>query len=524
MTSFIPGIGMMGYGQFHNVVKEVATPLLARALVITEDKNLFCWIHLEQAFVTIAIKQEVVRRLHALDPIYDERTVLMTAQHTHAAPGGYSHYPFYNFTIPGFQTRVFEKVCQAAVEAVLQARRDVRPSVLRWGEVEISPDKDVAFNRSMAPYLNNSDAPALKLSDKHLGVDRRMQGLNVYGEAGELRAHLNWFAVHNTSVSSYNQRIHHDNKGVAADLFEKAHPGALAFFFQSSAGDVSPNFRWDKKLHRMVGKFDDQYESAAYNGEIQFRAAESVQTTQSLSGELASFQTYADMKLLAAPAAHGVGFFMGTLEGPGVPRAVGTLLKGVARVHKFFHLLAKPQDRGFYESHGKKDILLDNRTGTFAGIGLGVWKKLPPLPDPTVEAVRKTAKKNALNTLPWVPEILPFQLARLGELLIVAVPGEITTHAGKRLTALVEAEVKDLGVTKVLLTSYANAYMGYITTPEEYDLQAYEGGHTIYGRHTLDGITAAVMVLVKQLRSNAPAPSLVSAFQFPPEELKLRSL
>ncbi|MEU6940439.1 neutral/alkaline non-lysosomal ceramidase N-terminal domain-containing protein, partial [Streptomyces rubiginosohelvolus] len=32
-----------------------------------------------------------------------------------------------------------------------------------------------------------------------------------------------------------------------------------------------------------------------------------------------------------------------------------------------------------------------------------------------------------------------------------------------------------------LLQGYANAYSQYVTTPEEYDTQNYEGGSTLYG-------------------------------------------
>ena len=527
MTSFIPGIGMMGYGQFHNTVKEVATPLLARSVFIKDaDSNLFLWIHLEQAFITTAIKQEVVSRLGELHPDWEltERNILITAQHTHAAPGGYSHYPFYNFTIPGFQTKVFDKVCSAAVTSAIQAHNDLKPSTLKWGEIEIPAHKEVAFNRSMAPYLNNADAPVLKLEERHLAVDRRMQGLNVHGSDGKLRGHINWFAVHNTSVSSYNQRIHHDNKGVAAELFEKAHPSCTAIFVQTSAGDVTPNFRWDKKLHRMVGKFDDQYESAAFNGEIQFRQSEKIEANESVEGAIECYQTYADMSVLAAPAAHGVGFFRGTLEGPGVSAPLGLILKGVAKTYKFFHLLFHPEDKAFYDLHGNKDILLDHRTGTFAGITLNAWKRMPPLPDPTVEAVRRTAKNSALETLPWAPQIIPFQLIRLGQLLLVTLPGEITTHASKRLTDAITPKVTHHGITKIIVTTYANGYMGYITTPEEYDLQAYEGGHTIYGRCTLDGIIKACLFLTDQLAHKVPRESLVESFQFPTAELKRRSI
>ena len=522
MTAFIPGIGMMGYGQFHNIVKEVATPLIARAMYLSHNKKPFVWVHLEQAFITIAIKQEIVKRLQTNfpDDKFNERNVLVTAQHTHAAPGGYSHYPFYNFTIPGFQTRVFNKICSAAIEAVEIAKKDLTPSTLSWGEIEIHPDKPVAFNRSMRPYLNNADAPVIKIDESHLAVDRHMQGLTGRDVAGNLRGHLDWFAVHNTSVSGFNQRIHHDNKGVAADLFEKAHPGCTAFFLQAAAGDVTPNFRWDKNKKRMVGKFDDQYDSAAFNGEIQFRASETIPETHPVSGAIACHQTYVDMGV----PAHGVGFFTGTLEGPGLPHSVGHLLKGLVRVQKFFHLLRHPQDRAFHEIHGKKDILLDHRSGAFGGITLNAWKKFPRLPDPTVEAVRVAAKKESINTLPWVPQIIPFQLVRIGPILLVALPGEITTHAGLRLVKALEAVTLGLGITKVLITGYANAYIGYITTPEEYDLQAYEGGHTIFGRHTLDGFINACLVLVEQMRLNEEKESLIPAFQFSPDELARRTV
>ncbi len=60
-TCFIPGVGMLGYGQPHNTVKEVATPLFARAMCLLDaNKSLFILVHLEQAFVTIAIKEEVL--------------------------------------------------------------------------------------------------------------------------------------------------------------------------------------------------------------------------------------------------------------------------------------------------------------------------------------------------------------------------------------------------------------------------------------------------------------------------------
>ena len=519
MTSFIPGVGMMGYGQFHNTVKEIGTPLTARAVIIQEvSKRPIIFIHLEQAFVTIALKQEIVNRLGM-----NHADVLVTAQHTHSAPGGYSHYPFYNFTIPGFQTRVFETVATAAVLAAELALKDLAPSTLSWGEIEISLDKEVAFNRSMTAFNNNPDVDTLKLGEKERAVSRTMEGLIIKSTEGKIRGMLNFFGVHCTSISSYNQRIHHDNKGVAAALFEKKYPGTTALFMQSSAGDVSPNFYWDKKTKLMRGKFADQYESAEFNGEIQFRESERLQNLHPISGEIRSAHAFVNMAARSAPPAHGVSFFTGTLEGPGMPHALGSVMKVVARLYKQTRLIRHPEDKKFFEAHGRKDIMLDHRNGSFAGIPRGLWPKLPPLPDQTVEAVRKTANARALETLPWVPGTIPFQMIALGNVLLIAVPGEITTVSARRVRRELSEYAATSGFKKIILTSYANCYMGYITTPEEYDMQCYEGGHNIHGRETHTVMVEALKELFDQLSVNIKE-SGEKPQPFPPEELARRSV
>ncbi len=526
MTSFIPGVGMMGYGQFHNVVKEVATPLWARAVVIQQNHlSPVIFIHLEQAFVTIAIKQELVNRLREKYPEWNltHADILVTAQHTHSAPGGYSHYPFYNFTIGGFQRRVFETVVTAALFAVELALKDRAPSTLSWGEIELSLDKEVAFNRSITAYLNNPDVIALKIDDKDKAVSRLMEGIFIKGTDGKVRGILNFFGVHCTSISSFNQRIHHDNKGVAAALFEKKWPGSIALFMQSSAGDVSPNFIWDKKKKLMRGKYKDQYENAEFNGEIQFKESEKINPINNIQGEIRSAHTFTNMSDRVAPPAHGVGFFQGTLEGPGIPHSVGSILKLVSRFHRQARLIRHPEDKKFYEAHGRKDIVLDNRSGSLLGIMPTTWKKFPPLPDPTAESIRKTAKKDALVTLPWVPGTIPFQLMALGNVLIAAVPGEITTISARRLRARILDHVRLSGFKKVIITSYANCYMGYITTPEEYDIQCYEGGHNIHGRRTHDVMVDSFLELFDQLSLNIKE-SGTNPKPFPQDELDRRSV
>ena len=522
---FIPGLGMMGYGQPHNIVKEVATPIYARAIIFEDQKKShFIFINVELAFVAIAVKEEVTKRVAALFPDWDISLsrIMMTSQHTHSAPGGYTHYPFYNFTVPGFRPQLFEAVVESAVRAVSEAVKTLAPSKISFGQYQIPEDKEVAFNRSMSAYLNNPEAKKISSQDSHLAVERQMQGLNIFSEDGTLRAHLNWFGVHATSISSFNQRIHHDNKGVAADLFEKKNPGTLAIFAQAAAGDISPNYIWDKKLKRTRGKFADQYENASYNGELQFSASQNISTNTIIDGSIHCAHSYHDLAIHSAAPAHGVSFFEGTLEGPGVPKILGSTLKILSRGMRFSKIIfAGKENKDFYRAHGNKDVLLDHRSGEFIGIPLWLWKKLPVIPDPVVGSFIKHAKNNSIDTLPWVPPVLPYQIIQLGALTIIGVPGEITTVAAQRLKAAVEREMKS---EHIVICSYANAYMGYITTPEEYDLQCYEGGHTVYGRNTLPALIHGFVDLAKISIEHNKVENNIQPFRYPAQELKRRTI
>lgn len=523
ITCFIPGLGMMGYGQPHNIMKEIATPLMARAMYLKhQDGSLVIFIHLEMAFVSMAVKARILELLQERFPV-THANLIITASHTHSGPGGFSHYPFYNFTVPHFRNKVVETIATGACHAVDEAYKSLAPCTLTYGEIEIDEKKEVAFNRSLTAHQNNPEAQAVKLREE--AVDRKMRGLLVKSEDGKLKAIINWFGVHCTSVSSYNQRIHHDNKGVAAALFEKNHPGTYAFFLQSAAGDVSPNFFWDKKINRMRGKFYDQYDSAAFNGELQFREAEKIKGDVDIKGSIHCLHSFFDMTTVTSSPAHGVAFFKGTLEGPGMPPQLAPVLSVLARFVRAIRLFKDPEKhRAFYAEQDPKHVMLDHRDGSFLGIPVNFFKKIPAIPDPILEAFQKTAKSNALETLPWVPTILPFQIIRLGQILIVTIPGEITTMAARRLEIQIKSKIDTTGISEVIITSYANGYMGYVTTPEEYDLQSYEAGHCIFGRNSLAGMFTAIYELVSELKGETHIKkSTLSSFAFPTEELARRS-
>ncbi len=101
-----------------------------------------------------------------------------------------------------------------------------------------------------------------------------------------------------------------------------------------------------------------------------------------------------------------------------------------------------------------------------------------------------------------VPEL---QVLRLGDRLLMATPGEPSVQMGRRFVAAVR-DVMPAGVREAFVVGLANGYLGYLVTPEEYDAQHYEGGHTVFGKWTSLLTRDTLRELVTALRDNDPAP------------------
>ncbi len=98
-----------------------------------------------------------------------------------------------------------------------------------------------------------------------------------------------------------------------------------------------------------------------------------------------------------------------------------------------------------------------------------------------------------------------FQVVRVGDRLLVAAPGEPSVQMGRRLVSAVETQIPK-GVEDVVVVGLANDYLGYLTTPEEYQAQHYEGGHTVFGLWTSLLARNTLVELTKAMAAGAPAP------------------
>ncbi len=539
ITAFVKGVGMLGYGIHYNTMESVETPLTARAFVLADSKSgkKICYVNCELCFITLALKKGVLKGLERHHPEYgyDEDNLILTAQHTHSGPGGYSYYGLYNLSIPGFVIEVYRKIVDGIIEAIVSAEKNVRPAKLSIGTGVFAPDKEVAFQRSIEAYnLNPEVKEKITFENRHLALDREMTLLKVTAEDGEEMGSINWFGVHPTSLPNTNHKVCYDNKGYASafteDYFkEKGAKNYLSVFAQGTCGDVTPRFVYHPvypfQRGQWEGKYPDDFESAKFNGKLQSeKATEIAQSTDltPIEGEMdyeLMFVNFSDVTCdprfangrkdaRTGPAALGIAFFTGTMiDGPGMHLIAGKLLsilsKGVKYVEKFRTNFSSEEYKKIikrkYAAQGKKDIMIETNARRVFGTKHIDRLPVPGWGDPVIATIKYFYKKVGFQKKPWTPKILPLQLIILGDVAIAAFSFEITTTAGKRLRSSLLETLSQRGVKRIILSPYANSYSGYITTYEEYQAQIYEGGHTVFGEWTLAAIQTKFDELAKQL-------------------------
>lgn len=552
----------MGYGMHWNTVHDIETPLLARAYVFrhAESGRTTALVVCDMAFVSQAIKTGVLKKLSRKHPNIDlnEASLMLTAQHTHSGPGGYNHYGLYNVTIPGFVVEVYQTIVEGITSAIVSAWNKVQPARIYFDAGSFAPEIDVAFNRSMKAFKRNPEAKDYDVDRPELAVDREMQFLRIDDEKGVPLGAINWFGVHSTSVHNDNHSICWDNKGYAAEFLEdeirksSGNPKFLAAFAQGTAGDVTPNYVYDKKKKWTRGPYEDDFESARYNGRLQYELASDIHASapeaHEVKGNIDFVHQHVNFaNVLCDPeftngtenartvsACHGVAFFAGTKEGPGMEPPVVAGAKFMAfwvkRYEKFTTLFkAKHLRRRLaqkYKAQGKKVILVEAGERRVLGTG---WVKgliVPGFADPTIRYFKRLHPRGWDEDKPWVPHVLPLQIMILGDMAIVGIPAEATTIAGKRLRKVVSDELSGIGIQNVILAPYANSYCGYITTYEEYQVQSYEGGHTVFGHWTLAAFQTQLRQLSREMAKKRDARALNDEErppEFSNEELQRRA-
>lgn len=97
----------------------------------------------------------------------------------------------------------------------------------------------------------------------------------------------------------------------------------------------------------------------------------------------------------------------------------------------------------------------------------------------------------------WFNRDIPAQAMRIGDVCLIAVPGEALTHVGLDL----KARARALGFAHPLVVGLANDHLGYIASDVEYDKGGYEAAMTFFGR---DQAAQMNDVLIRQVARIRP--------------------
>jgi neutral ceramidase len=515
ITVFEPGITLMGWGLPHQQARGVTLPLHARALVLGDGARTLAYVTVELLAVSRGLWMEVCEALRTQHPSLGlaEHNVAIVATHTHSGPSGYAHSFWMQLNAPGFSAKVHDTLVAGIVDAIVAAHAALAPATLVVAQGEVPREAGVAFNRSWFAYSQNHDTDRVPFAERDQAVHRTMTLLRIHGADGKLRGVVDWFGLHNTCVHGDNDALHSDHKGLAATALEDRH-GIVALFAQECCGDISPNFRPDPTRAHTTGLHDDDHKNALRVADAQVAVAESLLHApgQVLSGPIEMITALVDLSKAPADARFtvdgkphttrgaviGISMALGTAEGRGPLWPVRGALAALHGARR-----ALDRARGAARKHDPLIPFVDLAGGSRGKIlGLLPVRHLPPV-DPVFRWIRERVRTGDAGQEPWMPPVLPVQLIRVGGLVVATVPNEPTTVSGRRLRDTLRAALPD-DVHTVVISPYANAYAGYLTTAEEYQVQHYEAGYTIYGPHTLAALQTVLDGLAERVGKGLP--------------------
>ncbi|MEO6795285.1 MAG: neutral/alkaline non-lysosomal ceramidase N-terminal domain-containing protein [Mycobacterium sp.] len=486
--------GMLGYGVASQQTSGLHNRLRARAFVIahpvpagTHARVLL--VVCELPLLLESVHREVLRRLSVTyGEMYTFRNVMLTATHTHCAPGGYAGHRLYNSNTGGFRPQTFDAIVDGILEAVVRAHTDLAPAALSLAFGRLH---DASSNRSPSAFARNPPADRAHFPD---GIDPQTTLLRI--ERGDrLVGAVNWFATHGTSMTNRNTLISGDNKGYAAYQWERLEhgvdyltsqpPAFVGAFAQTNTGDMSPNLN-----HRPgSGPTEDEFENTRIIGARQVAAATELTTGHGteVTGGIDARATYVDLSEFEVRP---------EFTGDGRTHRTGTPLAGVAA------LAGTDEGPGPLHPVVKqgRNRILDWLVANTA------YRFSPRLRD--AHAPKSTVGPGIrLNkALSLMANGGPVQLLRIGQLYLIGIPAEVTIVAGLRLRRTV-ADIVGAELHEVLVAGYSNGYLHYVTTPEEYQEQRYEGGSTMFGRWELAALQQVAAGLATAMREQRSAPA-----------------
>ncbi|MGE3526667.1 MAG: neutral/alkaline non-lysosomal ceramidase N-terminal domain-containing protein, partial [Gemmatimonadales bacterium] len=526
------GIGLAGNGPEGKEAAGYRVRLYVRALVLEDAEG-------NAVALAVADLPHVSQNLHWLTAQRVAREtgltpdrIIISATHTHAAPGHFyaeSNYNEFGSSVPGYDTAVVNFLVERFASAIIDAWHTRRPARAAWGRM---PVWGHTRNRSYEAFLLNKPewtppypVPA-GLDPVHRAVDPVWTMLRVDVQDGAdpdryipLGAY-SIFAIHGTGNATENDLFDADIHGMVErglerhiDSLNGRPPGfrnqAVHVFANGTEGDVSPD--WPANARCGIPRIQPDLDPGGPRtpgGPWGWAHPDPVRVALCLRAARTYIEAVGDS--LSRRAA-------------GLFDALGADLKNDLPVRVAFGTLALRDDprlcgrafTGVSTLAGAEDGETRWRGWRLFGlIPIGLEEGGSAVnPHPSGCQREKRIVFRALQELLTPADALPtharLAVVRIGSQVLAAVPAEVTTVAGYQMKRAVGARLTETGpgtAPPVAVIGLANGFMQYVTTDAEYSAQHYEGGSDLYGPRTAEVLAAELADLAGRLASGSTSP------------------
>lgn len=499
------GVGLSGNSSEGRRARGYRLRLYARVLLLEDSAgNRLALVVADLPLGSALLHRRVAALTAPRDGIGLDRLVIAVT-HTHSAPGHIFEGGAYNdqgSSVVGYDAVLLDSLAGRIAAAVHAARLDLRDAKAAWGTRRVWGYTRIrsmpALLRNLPPPAPPADAPdslplEYRLIDPTftlLRIDQRDSFTGRYRPAGA----FSHFAIHGTGNATAGELLDADIHGIVERRLERHIdpstsflPKAFHLFANGAEGDVSPDWPKESRCAVPVLATWTQLEGPFTKPLWQWKPIprldaaacihaarqaverigtgigdEAIKLFDSLSGALddrlelgRAFATLAlrqdaDSLGICRVPALGTSKLGGSVDAPSRVehlRLLGLFSLGLEQG------AANPRGRG---CHGPKHLFLDALFGSLPN-RLAISRKLPAFAQLSV--------------------------LRIGNRVIGAFPGEVTTNAGRHLRESILGAVHKLGlpVDTALILGLTNGHIDYLTTAEEYAAQRYEGGSTLYG-------------------------------------------
>lgn len=519
------GAGMLGYGPESNVSRGYRQRLQSRAMALedrTGERIILAVADLD--FIPGALHRAVAARVRHCAGLDADRIVL-SATHTHSAPGhhaAHKAYDSFGTGREGYDPVLLHYLADRISTAMLQALEGMRPARAGWGQ---APVWQVARIRSWDAHMadlhrlpsNWPVPPEIKKLPPlwHIDPTLTLFRVDTQQPTGGFAPAGAWalFAVHGTGIPAPNDLYDSDVHGVAALELERgidalnqvtnpAVPKAIAMLANSAQGDALPDTEFDPVLcsqplfvrelrpgsWRTAPGGETYIDRPGYHGrKCLDQGIDDTRATGLKLGQ-AAVRVFEAMKdSLSTDVRIARMFRTVPLRGPlaplglcdpaqaGTSQLAGAETRGTRYVgFKWFGLIPSGIEQG-------------NRAIRWS---------------PTCISPKRSPRllQSALTGEHGFEEAAQFSIIRIGGMVLGTLPFEATTTAGARMKERIRTAMgPGSSPSRVILVGLANNYVSYVTTRLEYQRQHYEGGSTLYGPASAEVYEAQLELLTREL-------------------------